>query len=209
MLQRGSLADGLKSVSSDNKSTNDDVRSQLKDMASNVGEDGMSYDEYKNQSQSVIDSKLKGMQDKTAKKMGEELASYLNNMEDMTGDNPVPPFQVGQTKPIFDAINKLGDIGPGGVQGLVQTHWAALFPINFQLSTPPPGSVQKVSSIGSPVPMQPLTPVLTGPGTLDGFHNQFATIVHATASTIPIVINHLIPSPSGPVPGPPIPGVAK
>ncbi len=208
MLQEQKLKDGLKEAVQPNRDAFKQLEEKIQKLQSDIGQ-SLTHEQFQEMAANMRENKTKNMEEETAKRMGEALADYLNDMEDMTGDNPLKPFTVSQTKPIFDALMQIGEQGIPPVDAKIQQIWTSFFPIQFSLKTPPSGSVQKTSSVGSIVPLQSIAPPVTTDKQFDDFVEEFAQVIHMSASKIPVVINHMVSSPSGPVPGPPISGIVK
>jgi hypothetical protein len=202
MLQKSILTEGFEGVKTSNEAVFESVAQEVEGLREQIGQ-GLTPEEFQSRAKEVADQKTEGMFDRSIDQYAQVLAAYLNQMQDPFGDPPMQPFTLGQTRPIFEPIGRLFE-APGSVDAQVQSAWAALFPVTFQLATPPPGSVQKTSSIGAVAPLPPVTPALTGASSYDDAFGRLADTIHQAASSIVVTVNHLVSTPSGPAPGPPI-----
>jgi hypothetical protein len=207
MLNKQVMLSGFEKSAKEAKQASDDARRQIKKLKSDVGQ-SLSHEQFQEEAKSIAEDKTGDLTEQVIDNYAQAIADYLNGMIDPTGDGPLKPFKKGDTKPIVEAF-----IQPNGevlavppVDARVQAAWLALFPIQFSLNVPPPGSVKEVSAIAPPVPIGTMAPVISGEKSHDDMMKQLANVIDTAARQITVTIQHMIPSPSGPVPGPPVVG---
>lgn len=157
---------------------------------------------------SAVDKSVDKMKGIAEDVVTEALLSLLNGMVDATKDGLLKPITDPQVRPFARALNSYYE-GEDQVKRMDrewQVAWLALFPLTFKLTTPPPGSVSKVTSTAAaPKEYPQFSYVLErADGTLEGMANNMAqTFVNAIGSTSH-TITHMVPATPSPVPGPPI-----
>lgn len=133
--------------------------------------------------------------------------SYAQDAVDGTGDPPLVVNKSAFKSALNFDIGNTAVIAATTFESAVVEYWTGA---TFSPSTPPPGSVAKVSSaiVTPPIPNGLLLTVFsntTAGISADTKAQEMASALHSMTITGAGLIQHMIPSPSGPVPGPPIP----
>lgn len=206
MLQKSVLLDGFERVSRTSNEAYEAVTSDIKRLRADLGH-SLDHDEFQEKAQSMRKRALDGRTEDVLDEYASVVSRYLNGMRDPFGDGLATPFTPVRTRPLVEAMAQskgASEVNVNAVDQRVQQVWASYFPIQFQLTTPPPGSVQKTSSVGAPTPIASFGPVLRGAKTYEEAMRHLARILHTAASQISVTVQHVVSTPSGPAPGPPI-----
>jgi hypothetical protein len=168
-----------------------------------------------------------GLNDEVLDIQAKALADYLNGMQDVTGDGLLVSVGTTETREFFSSLSDaLGDIKGNSLEEVeasirvqipgLKTKWIALWTAavakTFLLTTPPPGSATKVSSVILP-PTQFPDPsdllldskgeLVVVRGTVDEYYEVMADIFDQAARSLTHLVNHVLPT-TPPSPGPPI-----
>lgn len=208
MLNKQVMISGFRKAARQSEKTAQDAKRQIKKLKADIGH-SLTHEQFQDAAKDISENAMGDLTEKTIDRYADAVAKYLNGMVDPTGDSLLNPFQRSDTRPLIEALKQPNEnaraVPP--VDARVQSVWASYFPLQFALNTPPPGSIRETSAIGAPVPIGTMAPVITGnKNSHEDAFKKLADIIHAAASQITVTIQHVISTPSGPAPGPPITG---
>lgn len=204
-LQRSVLTSGFEAAVQKNRQTYEQMEAEIKKLRADIGQ-SISAERFQKEARNIAEDRTESMQEKTLDRYAQAIKTYLNGMQDPFGDPLMKPFTKAQARSLIEPMAQSENgINVPKIDQEVQAKWASFFPLKFQLSTPPPGSVQKVDSTGALVPIGSTKPVVKGGhDSFDQTIEALADFIHKAASQVPVTVQHLISTPSGPAPGPPI-----
>ncbi len=204
-LQRSVLTEGFTAAAEKNRQAYREVEAEIKKLRADIGQ-SLSAERFQEEARKIAERKTESMQEKTLDRYAAAIQTYLNGMQDPFGDPLMKPFTKAQARSLVEPMAQSeSGINVPAIDAQVQSNWASFFPLKFQLSTPPPGSVQKTDSTGALVPMKSAKPVVKGDhDSFDQTIEALADLIHDAASQVTVTVQHLISTPSGPTPGPPI-----
>lgn len=207
MLNKQKLTSGFQESAKQARQSYESLSQSVDQLKTGIGK-GTTHAEFQQQALEARDSALGDIREQTLDNYGQAIADYLNGMVDPTQDGPLKPFTKGQCRPIIEALEQPDPnvLAVPPVDARMKAAWASLFPIQFKLNTPPPGSIREVSAVAPPVPIGSVAPVINGTKSHDDMINRLATVIDTAARQITVTIQHVISTPSGPAPGPPITG---
>ena len=141
-----------------------------------------------------------------AQKLADAYDTYAQDATDLTGDGPITVNKSGFQSSLNFTVGNTAAQAALAFELAVIAYWTSA---KFDTSTPPPGSVTKISStiIIPPISNGLLLTVFSdiSGADADTKAQQIADALHSMTITGAGIIQHTIPSPSGPIPGPPLP----
>lgn len=197
-LSKGILIGGFRSAKRTIQRRQKGVVKSIKSRRGSVGE-GVSQEEFRKESQQMRDSALGSATEDLIRMYGSTIKTYLNLMEDPTGENPFPPFSLYGGKPteplaraLIQTPNHQLSVPP--CDGMFKGTWSSYFQFPFKTDVPPPDGKKELSSKALPSPMGSLVGVMTPSQTYDSMIQKYASLIHAAATSIKVKIEYVTPN---------------